>query len=185
MRARGAELRARSFGRAGIIGAAGAIWMSALLLLVSGGGCHWPDRSPNRVTYVFDGDTVKLADGGRVRLVGIDAPELGGRGRPTQPYGRKSQFYLNDLVVGQTIDIRRLGVDRYGRILGEIFLEGRNINLMMVEAGMAEVYRGRMEPGLDADMYRRAEESARRDRRGIWSLGDRYISPRQWRRMGR
>ncbi len=141
--------------------------------------------SADQVVYVFDGDTVKMGDGRRVRLVGIDAPETRRKDRPGQPYGRESTQYLSDLVLGEHVTVRAYGIDDYGRILGELLLDGRNINLAMVAAGMAEAYRGKPAPGLDIDAYRGAEKRARRALRGIWRQGDRYVSPRTWRRRHR
>ena len=51
----------------------------------------------------------------------------------------------------------------------------------MVKAGLAEVYRGRAAKGLDMEPYRNAEE-AKRAKHNMWSLGDKYVSPRDWRR---
>ena len=61
-------------------------------------------------------------------------------------------------------------------------MNGKNVNLEMVKAGLAEVYRGRNVRSSDLDPYWKAEEEARRTKRGMWSLGDQYVSPREWRR---
>ena len=53
----------------------------------------------------------------------------------------------------------------------------------MVKAGLAEVYRGTPAQGQDVGPYWRAEEDAKRVGRGMWVLGDKYVSPREWRRM--
>jgi len=64
-----------------------------------------------------------------------------------------------------------------------IYLDGKNINLEMVKAGLAEVYRGRVPHKFPLIPYWQAEKEARDDRRGMWSLGDEYISPKTWRKM--
>jgi micrococcal nuclease len=64
-----------------------------------------------------------------------------------------------------------------------VFVDGMNVNLEMVKAGLAEVYRGRPAKGLDNGPYQKAEAEAREARLNMWSLGDKYISPREWRRM--
>ena len=69
------------------------------------------------------------------------------------------------------------------RILGVVYLNGKNINLEMIRAGLAEVYRGGRPRGLNLDPFWLAEKEASEALRGIWSLGDEYISPREWRRM--
>jgi endonuclease YncB( thermonuclease family) len=55
----------------------------------------------------------------------------------------------------------------------------------MIRAGLAEVYRGKPFRGFDKEPYLKAEAEARQAKKGMWSLGDRYISPRDWRRMNR
>jgi len=52
----------------------------------------------------------------------------------------------------------------------------------MVKAGLAEVYRGRLPKALDSTPYLQAEAEARGAKRGMWSLGDEYISPKEWRK---
>ena len=61
--------------------------------------------------------------------------------------------------------------------------DGNNVNLEMVKAGLAEVYRGTPASGLDMGPYWKAEEEAKAAKRGMWELGDKYVSPREWRRM--
>ena len=138
------------------------------------------------VIRVADGDTITILRQGdkvRVRLVGIDAPETSKSKRdPGQPFSQKSKQHLAGLVLNKQVFVKSYGQDRYGRILGEVFLGDTNINLEMVKAGLAEMYRGRAAKGLDTGKYRRAEEAARREGRNIWSLGDRYVSPKAWRR---
>jgi endonuclease YncB( thermonuclease family) len=67
--------------------------------------------------------------------------------------------------------------------LAEVFVDGNNVNLEMIKAGLAEVYRGTPAPGHNMEPYRLAEEVARKAGRGMWVLGDKYISPREWRRL--
>ena len=72
-----------------------------------------------------------------------------------------------------------------GSEITAIIASGRNINLEMVEAGFAEVYRGDPAPGQDLAPYWKAEEKARTAKRGMWTQGDKYISPREWRETHR
>lgn len=57
------------------------------------------------------------------------------------------------------------------------------VNLEMVKAGYAEVYRGAPAAGLDSAPYWKAEEEARAAKKGMWAQGDKYVSPREWRRV--
>jgi endonuclease YncB( thermonuclease family) len=75
------------------------------------------------------------------------------------------------------------GTDRYGRTLGVVYVEGKNVNLEMIRTGFAEVYRGRPAKGFDNVPYQEAEDAAKRAGIGVWSLGDKYISPKEWRKI--
>ena len=62
-------------------------------------------------------------------------------------------------------------------------LEGKNINLEMIRAGLAEVYRGKPPKGFDSKPYIQAEAEAKETKREMWRQGDKYISPKEWRKM--
>jgi endonuclease YncB( thermonuclease family) len=94
----------------------------------------------------------------------------------------QSTKHLAGLVLNKPVDIKSHGPDRYGRTLGEVFLDGNNINLEMVKSGLAEVYRGTPAKGQNIEPYWKAEEEARRAGKGMWVLGDKYVSPREWRK---
>jgi micrococcal nuclease len=139
------------------------------------------------VGHVTDGDTVKVAGNDEkmtIRLVGIDAPETSKKkNEPGQPFSQKSTKHLAGLVLNKSVEIKSYGTDRYGRTLGVIFVGEKNVNLEMVKAGLAEVYRGQPAKGLDLRPYWDAETEAKKTSIGMWSLGDKYISPKKWRRM--
>jgi len=61
------------------------------------------------------------------------------------------------------------------------FADGNNVNLEMVKAGLAEVYRGTPAPGQDVGPYWWAEGKPRRPEGGCGQMGDKYVSPREWR----
>jgi len=140
-----------------------------------------------KVSRVTDGDTITVRDGRiekTIRLVGIDAPEVSHKKRePGQPYSQQATKYLAGLVLNKTVEIKEYGQDIYGRTLAAVFLAGKNVNLEMVKAGYAEVYRGTPAPGFDSAPYWKAEEEARAAKKGMWAQGDRYMSPREWRRV--
>ena len=142
-----------------------------------------------KVTRVTDGDTVKVAGNDEkmtIRLVGIDAPETSKKkNEPGQPFSQKSTKHLAGLVLNKSVEIKSYGTDRYGRTLGVIFVGEKNVNLEMVKAGLAEVYRGQPAKGLDLRPYWDAETEAKKTGIGMWALGDKYISPKEWRRMHR
>jgi endonuclease YncB( thermonuclease family) len=139
-----------------------------------------------KVVRVYDGDTVKAVGHDieiKVRLVGIDAPETSkGKRKPGQPFARRAEKHLAGLVLNKTVDIKGYGSDRYGRILAEIYLYEKNINLEMVKTGYAEVYSGSPPRGFYLKGYQKAETLAKNSYRGIWSQGPDYISPAFWRK---
>jgi endonuclease YncB( thermonuclease family) len=140
-----------------------------------------------KVTRVIDGDTLVVQKGATtltIRLVGIDAPEVSHKKyEPGQPYSQQSTKHLAKIALNRSADVRSYGADRYGRILGEVFVDHNNVNLEMVKVGLAEVYRGTPASGQNLDPYWKTEEEARRAWRRMWQLGDKYISPREWRRL--
>lgn len=141
-----------------------------------------------RVHRVVDGDTITLRAANNsaditVRLVGIDAPETSKAKRELgQPYSQAATKHLAALVLNENVTMREYGRDRYGRVLAVVLLNGTNINLEMVKVGIAEVYRGTPAPGFDNEPYFKAEREAQAAGRGMWVQGDKYVSPRQWRK---
>jgi len=141
------------------------------------------------VTKVYDGDTIK-AQGHDiilyVLLAGIDAPEIAFRKQQQgQPYARKAKRYLEKLILNKMVDIKGYGLGPYpyNHLIGEISVNGKTINMAMIKKGLAEVCHERPPDGLNIAPYREAEREAMAAKRGMWSLGDTYISPRQWRSM--
>ena len=138
-----------------------------------------PERLRYTVVKVPDGDTVYLSNGDRIRLLGINAPEIAHRNRPGEPGGEQAAHFLRDLLmvggVGQRVglvdDIERQ--DSYQRRLAHLFDDqGNNLNELMVEQGLAFVYLH--PPNLKfSEDYLAAEQRARADQRGLWAL-DRY-----------
>ncbi|WP_437186216.1 thermonuclease family protein [Planctomicrobium sp. SH668] len=115
-----------------------------------------------KVVAVTDGDTVKvLIDGSEVRgrLEGIDAPE------GKQAFGAKAKQHLSDLAFGKTVKLHVTGKDRYGRILGKLFVDGGDVNLQMIQAGMAWHY----EYYNSEEWYAAAQVEAREAKTGLWS----------------
>ena len=97
-----------------------------------------------KVTRVNDGDTFK-AKGYDIEIkvrvvVGIDEPEISKRkGQPCESYSHHTKRHLAGLILNNIVHIKSHSLDRYNRILGIIFLEGRNINFEMVKAVLGEV----------------------------------------------
>ncbi len=98
------------------------------------------------VTYVYDGDTIRLMDGRRVRLIGINAPETRhedrkkGNYQEEEPFAEDAKQYLNNKLIHQkvSLELDHKTKDHYRRILAYVFLpDGTMINEKMVEQGLA------------------------------------------------
>ena len=120
------------------------------------------------VVRVYDGVTLKARGCDieiKVRLIGIDDP---GKRQSGRSYRQEAKKFLTGLVLNRTVEIKGYGLDRYNRILGVVFLFGKDINLELVKAGLAEVYRGKQPKGFDLTPYRLAEREARAAGYGMW-----------------
>jgi len=133
------------------------------------------------VTRVIDGDTLDAAGLGRVRLLGIDAPELGGPFERPAPFAVEARDELQSLVLNRWARFECDGApeDSYGRKLAYVVLEtGDFINARLVRDGLARVSARRR---IDRwDVLRQAETEAQQRRRGMW--GDRpRVPPESYR----
>ena len=134
-----------------------------------------------RIVKVADGDTVTVLDETntqhKIRLQGIDAPES------RQAFGTQSKKSLSEMVFGREVTVTYEKTDQYGRLLGKILLDGRDINLEQVRNGMAWHYKEyqREQTLNDRELYARAEDEARTGRRGLWTDAD-PTPPSQFRK---
>lgn len=124
------------------------------------------------VNKVVDGDTLRLRDGRRVRLIGINAPEMGGRGRSTEAYAVQATRRLTALVKANNNKVSlRMGEpshDRYGRVLAHVYNRaGVSLEAQMVAEGLA--YHTVVAPNTAlAECLMQAEKQARGQRLGVW-----------------
>jgi micrococcal nuclease len=136
--------------------------------------CSAAAASECRVVSVHDGDTLTVLEAGRqtkVRLAGIDAPELG------QPFGRRAREALAGLVHGRDIELDVTGRDRYGRTIARVVGPGgADVGHELVAAGMAWHY---TRYSHDTELAE-AEREARAARRGLWA-DVKPVAPWEWR----
>ena len=129
------------------------------------------------VSHVIDGDTVILEQGEKVRLIGINAPELGRDGRPSEPYAEAARRYLEKLVLGKTVTVTQGGEerDRYGRTLGTLTLpSGLDVQDALIKSGMSVTVA--ISPNTDhVPAYLDSEATARAQRLGIWSESPAFV----------
>lgn len=115
-----------------------------------------------RVVRVIDGDTVSVLDADktqhRIRLSQIDAPES------KQPYSKVSKEALSALIADKEVKVKIAGIDRYQRVLGEIFIGDTNANLYLVEKGLAWAYTDYVTD----PRYLKAQEIAEQKKLGLW-----------------
>ena len=125
---------------------------------------------PLLVRVVFDGDTIDVATIGRVRLLGIDAPEIGHRFDSSAPFSREAKDRLTSLIGHRWVRLEFDGQreDLYDRRLAYVLLEdGTFVNALLVREGLARV--STRVPLARLEELRRAEADARDHRRGMWS----------------
>jgi micrococcal nuclease len=138
-----------------------------------------PSPVPCVVERVADGDTFSCRDGRRVRLLGIDTPELA-QGEP----GRQAHAALRRLLpLGTTVRLERdvAPRDRYGRELAYVWSGSRLVNEALVREGWAMLYT--LPPNVKyAGRLERAQKEARSARAGLWKSGGFECSPSAWRR---
>lgn len=115
---------------------------------------------------VIDADTIEI-HGQRIRLHGVDAPEKGQEcflpdGSPWR-CGQKGALALADFIGGSAVSCQPVGTDRYGRIVANCHVRGRDIEEWLVNEGWAMAYRRY------SSNYIGVEQAAKNARRGIWA----------------
>ncbi|MGF2037380.1 MAG: thermonuclease family protein [Nostoc sp. CmiVER01] len=121
------------------------------------------------VVSVGDGDTIRVRTGNKtvtVRLACIDAPEM-----KQNPWGQQSAKRLKQLLpVGQSVTVRAIETDKYKRLVAEVFVENRSVNLNMVQEGQAVVYRQYLKGCPQSkDSLLQGENSAKQQRLAFWN----------------
>ena len=125
---------------------------------------------------VIDGDTVEAYCGGRtlrIRMIGIDAPEMG-----QKPWGQQSKENLEKLLT-QKFSLESHGKDVYNRQLGKLYYGNQDLNLMMINQGWAVAYDGKDTP----KNYKDAQQIAKSKKIGIWAKNGLHQDPKKWRRQ--
>ena len=142
-----------------------------------------------QVVRIVDGDTIQVIDSNgikfKIRLLGIDTPEL------KQCFGYESSLSLKKIIDGKSVIIiskpeknKPYTLGRYKRIIGKIILNGKDINLEMVQKGMAWHYKKyiKSQNVEDRQSYNNAEQDARLNKIGLWSDVN-PVAPWEWRKF--
>ena len=159
-----------------------------LFLSVLISSCSSPEYSYDDILVkrVVDGDTILLSNGERVRLIGIDAPEMHQSNKlyrdarrskkdiqTIKELGRKSYLFVKNLLEGERVrlefDVEKR--DRYNRLLAYVFLkDGTMANAKIIEEGFAQIYT--FPPNVKySEEFLRLQREARENNRGLWREG--------------
>ncbi|WP_154878204.1 thermonuclease family protein [Enterobacter hormaechei] len=118
-----------------------------------------------RIVRVLDGDTVEMLEPGnqltRIRLAGIDTPEK------SQPFGQRSRQELSSMVAQRHVTVTGSDKDRYGRLLGTVWIGVTDVNAEQIRKGLAWAYRYHGKP--TRPDYAVLETEARLQSVGLWS----------------
>ncbi len=133
-----------------------------------------------RVAFVYDGDTVKLSDGRKVRFLGINTPETGRKGKPSQPFSNKARTALQRMLApSQMIGLRydKQKRDKYDRLLAHVYIDDEtNVSARLLQQGLAATLV--VPPNTwNIDCYAAVEQQARRVKKGIWRLPAYHETP--------
>jgi endonuclease YncB( thermonuclease family) len=124
---------------------------------------------PVLVRTVIDGDTIDVGSVGRVRLLGIDAPELGRGFDTSAPFGQEARARLTSLLLHRWVRLEQEGarLDVYDRHLAYVVREdGVFVNAVLVREGLARV--SARAPLSRLSELKGAEAEAQNFRRGMW-----------------
>ena len=108
------------------------------VLLMLGASAPAEVRESVTIKSCYDGDICRTTSGEKIRLACIDTPELGGK-RAQPKRAKAARDRLRGLVVGRTVNLRRITTDRYGRTVGELYIDGMNVQQAMVASRHAEI----------------------------------------------
>ena len=152
---------------------AGAFFVSAIWLSTAQAFCPTPTGlAPVTVQRVVDGDTVRLSDGRSVRMIGLNTPELGKKGRSDEPFAVAARKRLEALVAASDGRLGLLagkeGKDHYGRTLAHLYgSDGRNLEAQMLAEGLG--FQVAVAPNVDlVPCQQAAERDARQAGLGVW-----------------
>ena len=152
-----------------------AIAVICFLFLFKGLFKKRPGGTITGKAYVTDGDGIRVS-GYTIRLANLDAPEWGQLGKHQHGYwfnhGKRVKSSLIQAIGGKYVRVTVERYDKYGRVVGSVTCNGKDVGTWLVRNGHAISAYG--------DKYKHIERAARKARRGMWGLAEAY-DPRTWR----
>lgn len=131
-----------------------------------------------KVIKVKDGDTIVILDDTKtqhtIRVADIDCPEY------KQPFSKKGKHFVSDEIYLKQVEIEKKTIDRYGRVVGYVLYDNKNLSEELLKQGLAWHY-VKYSTSLN---FQELEDKAKKLKKGLWS--DPYpIAPWEWRRNKR
>jgi len=133
-----------------------------------------------KVVGVSDGDTITVMHNGRgekIRIYGVDCPEK------HQDFGNKAKQFTSNMVYGKIAEVEHVTIDRYGRTVGLVSVNGKSLNEELIKNGFAWVYTKYCDKPICNQWYKYQEE-ARQKKLGLWSMQN-PVPPWEYRRENR
>lgn len=128
-----------------------------------------------KVVKIKDGDTVVILDENNtqhtIRVADIDCPEKG------QPFGKAAKWFVSEQIFGKTVLVKEKNKDRYGRIVGYVLYDGKNLSLELLKEGLSWHYKYYS----DDEEMAHLEAEARKHKKGLWADKN-PINPYEWRK---
>jgi endonuclease YncB( thermonuclease family) len=159
------------------------ISVSILLWLLATSTCFGQESKVfGQCVGVVDGDTLRILTAEkqllRVRVAWIDAPES------SQAFGQRAKQAMSSLVFGKDVELRFYTVDRYGRLVCMVFVDGQDAGLELIKEGFAWAYAKYLPEASVAirQSYAAAEATARARAIGLWADNDEPVPPWEFRK---
>jgi len=123
-----------------------------------------------------------------IRLCGVDAPECAHFGKPAQPFSAEALHWLQNYVDGRSVIITPFSIDQYKRVVARAqvwkWTGKKDVSAEMLRNGLGIVYESKYgaEFGENESWYRKLEATAKRRKKGLWSLGKKLVTPGEFKK---
>jgi micrococcal nuclease len=128
-------------------------------------------RSTEKIIRVIDGDTFEIEGGIKVRMIGIDTPEMKNKNKNIDCFATEAKKKAEQLLTGKEVILEKdiSETDKYGRLLRYVYIDGEMINSILVKEGYAKI--STFPPDVKhVEVFKAGEESARESKLGLWSV---------------